>query len=337
MSDITLKTKNKIVVNYINGKNLNDISIELKISIDMIKSVIEEWKNGYLEIQLDKEITSEIKELAELMREKELTIQNLIEGYYYYSIFSGMEKEKVLIVLKQIYGLEDRERDKLISTAEKMLQFSKYENIDYVDIPDAIEKMVERGKVLNHEIKVKENEITAIQNNLNVLKTEVAGLEEKKGDIEKELEFSNYVNETLSKNNIDEKQVRDFLEALINAGLDVKHWEDIASELKAIKNKNMSIEQFLKVSKYFEELMDQGLTISMIKDLEERLNDSNIEIEEYLNERYEFVKDKIGYFKGIMELRKEQKALENRIRDMRNEIRMLELQITKLKLKYARF
>jgi hypothetical protein len=329
MTEISLKIKNKIIVDFINGKSVNEISLELKISIDIINNIIEEWKNGYLTIPLDKEIPTEIKELAELMRDKELTIQDLIEGYYYYTIFKDMKKEKVLKVLKQIYSFEESERDKLLNTAEKMLKFSKYENIDYVSIPDAIEKMVEHGKALNHEIKEKENK-------LNLLKTEVAELDLKKEKLEKETEFSSYLRDTLSKNNIDEKKIKDFLEALITAGLDIKHWEDMSSELKAIRNQNMSIEQFLKVSKYFVDVMEQGMTISMVKDLQERLKERNIEIEEYLNERYDFVKDKIVYLREIVELRKEHKALENRIKDMKSEIKMLELQVTKEKLKYAK-
>ncbi|MEM3301535.1 MAG: hypothetical protein QXX23_06235 [Thermoplasmata archaeon] len=82
MREISLKTKNKIIVNFVNGKSVNDISLKLKISIDEINEIIEEWKGGYLNIELDKEIPGEIKELAELMRDHELSIQNLIEGVF---------------------------------------------------------------------------------------------------------------------------------------------------------------------------------------------------------------------------------------------------------------
>jgi len=336
MSEISLKTKNKIIVNFVNGKGVNDISIELKIPIDEVNKTIEEWKSGYLNIELDKEIPGEIKELAELMRDKDLSVQSLIEGYFYYSIFTGMDKEKVLSILKQIYGFEESERNKLIKTAEKMIKFSKYENIDYVDIPDALEKMVEKGKILSSQIKELEAHKTENEEILKTLKTNIEELEVKIQEMKTEVELAEYIRTRLSEYNIDNSRIHDFLEAILSAGLDIKNWEELGSEIKELKSRNMSIDQFLKVSRYFEELMDHKFTLAMIKELDEKLKESDIGIEEYLNERYDYVRDKIGYVKRMIELKREHKALENRIRDMNTEIRMLELRITKEKLKYAR-
>ncbi|MGC8693927.1 MAG: hypothetical protein ACP5RY_06740 [Thermoplasmata archaeon] len=336
MSEISLKTKNKIIVNFVNGKSVNDISIELKIPIDEVNTVIEEWKGGYLNIELDKEIPGEIKELAELMRDKELSIQNLIEGYFYYSIFSGMDKEKILLLLKQVYDYDDGEREKLLNTAEKMIKFSKYENIDFVDIPDAIEKMVEKGKTLNSQLKKLEAQKLEREEVLKTINTSIEELSSKLQEMKNELSLAEYLKSKLSEYNIEESKIRDFLDAMLTVGLDTKNWEELASELKVIKSKNMSIDQFLKVSRYFEGLMEYQFTLTMIKELDEKLKESNIGIEEYLNERYDYVRDKIWYIKSMIELKKEHKALENRIRDMNTEIRMLELRITKEKLKYAR-
>jgi SepF-like predicted cell division protein (DUF552 family) len=336
MSEISLKTKNKIIVNFVNGKGVNDISIELKIPIDEVNKTIEEWKSGYLNIELDKEIPGEIKELAELMRDKDLSVQSLIEGYFYYSIFTGMDKEKVLSILKQIYGFEESERNKLIKTAEKMIKFSKYENIDYVDIPDALEKMVEKGKILSSQIKELEAHKTENEEILKTLKTNIEELGVKIQEMKTEVELAEYIRTRLSEYNIDNSRIHDFLEAILSAGLDIKNWEELGSEIKELKSRNMSIDQFLKVSRYFEELMDHKFTLAMIKELDEKLKESDIGIEEYLNERYDYVRDKIGYVKRMIELKREHKALENRIRDMNTEIRMLELRITKEKLKYAR-
>ncbi|MEM0116734.1 MAG: hypothetical protein QXI08_05745 [Thermoplasmata archaeon] len=75
--------------------------------------------------------------------------------------------------------------------------------------------------------------------------------------------------------------------------------------------------------------------MTMVKELAEKFKES-VGIEECLNERYDYVRDKIGYIKSMIDLKKEHKALENRIRDMNTEIHMLKLRITKEKLKYAR-
>ncbi len=82
MSNVPLKTKSKIIVKFINGESANDISIELKISINQVNEIIEEWKRGYFNIEFDKEIPGEMRELADLMRDKELTIQNLLKDIF---------------------------------------------------------------------------------------------------------------------------------------------------------------------------------------------------------------------------------------------------------------
>ncbi len=336
MSEISLKTKNKIIVNFVNGKSVNDISIELKIPIDEINTVIEEWKGGYLNIELDKEIPGEIKELAELMRDKELSIQNLIEGYFYYSIFAGMDKNKILMLVKQIYGFDESDREKLLNTAEKMIRFSKYESIDFVDIPEAIEKMVEKGKILNSQLKKLNDQKLEKEEALKSLNMNIEELSSKLQELKNELSLAEYLKTRLSDYNIDESHIRDFLDAMLTAGLDTKNWEELATEIKVIKSKNMSIDQFLKLARYFEELIDHQFTVTMIKELAEKLKVSDIGIEEYLNERYEYTRDKIAYIKSMIELKKEYKAMENRIRDMNTELKMIELRITKEKLKYAR-
>ena len=60
------------------------------------------------------------------------------------------------MLLKQIYSYDNSKRERLINTAEKMIKFSKYEHVDFVDIPDALEKMVEKGKELKNELAVME-------------------------------------------------------------------------------------------------------------------------------------------------------------------------------------
>ena len=139
------------------------------------------------------------------------------------------------------------------------------------------------------------------------------------------MNIGEYLKNKFSEYKIDESNIRDFADAIFSSGLDIKNWEEIGSALKAIRNRNMSVDQFLKVSKYFEELMEHQFTLTTVK-----------ELNEYLNERYEYVSEKISYLKGIIELKKEYKALENKIRSMNSELRSLELQIAREKYRYDR-
>ena len=167
-----------------------------------------------------------------------------------------MDKEKILLLLKQIYGFDQKNREKLLNTAEKMIKFSKYENIDFVDIPDAIEKMVEKGRLLNHQLKELEVQKLEKEEALKSLNTNIEELRSKLQDLKNETNLAEYLKTRLSEYEIEASKIRDFLDTMLAAGLDTKNWEELATELKVLKSKNMNIDQFLKVSRYFEDLME---------------------------------------------------------------------------------
>jgi len=81
MSSVPLKTKNRVIVKFVNGRKLEDISLEERISLSSVEEEIEEWKQGYINMDLGNDIAQELKELAFLIRDKEITPHDIVEGY----------------------------------------------------------------------------------------------------------------------------------------------------------------------------------------------------------------------------------------------------------------
>lgn len=330
MSSVPLKTKNKVIVDFINGRKFEDISLEERISYNSVEEIVKEWKEGYLNIDLGNDIAQELKDLAFLAREKEITVQDIIEGYQYYTIFKDKEKEKVLRIVNEIYAMDEEKRKSFFSTAEKMMELVRYKNIEYVEIPKAIEDMVKKGKEIKKEIKA--NEIINLDKlrDLDSMKEEIKKLEQEKKSLEQEISFSKYLKKVLSKGKEDEEAMKDFIESAKHSDFSLKKAEEAASQISLLKKREIEMDQFLKISKYFEELMNLGLTVAMMEKLLNEVNKYDEEIDDYLNERSIYMRDKSAYARSVKELMDTHKKLEKQVKSLEDEI-------GKKKLKLQRF
>ncbi|MEM4142478.1 MAG: hypothetical protein QW401_05680, partial [Thermoplasmata archaeon] len=102
---------------------------------------------------------------------------------------------------------------------------------------------------------------------------------------------------------------------------DGKKMKELVQSMNLLREKNLSTEQFLKVTDYLNKLMEMGFTISLLKDLQNDLEKENVKIQKYIKEMDLYIKNKLEYEKNVEELKKEKKSLENEIRSLRNEIR----------------
>lgn len=322
MEDLPLKIKKRIVIGYLENEPVENLSQELKLSTTKIEEIINEWKNGYLSIyNNDYEIADEIKEIAKMMKEKEITIPDLIQGYLYSQIFSMKDKDRIIKIVKSLDSMDDKTREEFLKTAEKMMKFSKYMNVEYVDIPDTLEKMVEKGKALNKDIKEMELKIQTLKNEVENLNNM---FEKKLTEINKmteELEFAKNLQKFLSEKGIDKKKLIEFIESVQSLNYSLNNWDEINKALKMLKEKDLTPESFVKISDYLVKLLNLGLTVSMIKNLEIDLENESINVKDYLDEMDEYLKNKISYKKSIEELKKEEKELESQIRSIRSEIK----------------
>lgn len=330
MSTIPLKTKNRVIVKYINGRKLEDISLEERISLQSVEEVLEEWRQGYINMDLGNEIAQELRDLALLMRDKEITPHDLVEGYHYYSIFRGKDRERIISIVNEIYSLSEEEREQFIKTAEKMIKLVRLEKIDYVDIPKALEEMVERGKELNREIKSKEIHNLELSEKIENRKKELEGIEDKIKNLEREIEFSTYLRGELGKGAGDEAALRTIIEGLKHSNFDSRKIEEVSTQIALIARKGLSVEQFLKVSKYFEELMDLGLDVPTMEKILDNVKENGITIDEYLNERAAYVKDKIAYLKSLKELVEAHKRAEKQMKQINEEIALRKLKLERM-------
>jgi flagellar motility protein MotE (MotC chaperone) len=320
MSSISLKTKNRVIVKFINGSEPSDISVEEGISLNSVEEVIGDWRKGYLTGSKIEDIGQELNELVQMLKEKELTVHDLLDGFHYYSIFKGKEKERVLAIVNEIYSMDQNERDQFTKTVEKMMNFSRYRGIDYVDIPIAIEEMVEKGKEIRKELQDSEKKEKELKEILESLKTEIEEMEGVKEELAKQINLSNYLNEELSRTDSDGKAVKTVIQAIKQAGFSGDKLVDVSNEIIRLKSEGMSVDQFLKLSKYFEELNNLGLTIPMIRELEGNLKEYGMDIYRYLNERASYVRDKTAYIRSVKDLADTQKKAEKQIAELDREI-----------------
>ena len=327
MSSVPLKTKNRVIVKFVNGRKLEDISLEERISLSSVEEVIEEWKQGYINMDLGNDIAQELKELAFLIRDKEITPHDIVEGYQYYEIFKDKDREKIIRIVNEIYSLGDENGSKFVKTAEKMMNLSKYGNIEYVDIPKALDDMVERGKELNREIKSKEIQSLELTERLGRLRRELEEVEEKKKSLEKEIAFSSYLKQELSGGEEDENAIRNTIEGLKHSNFEVKKIVEISSQIALIKRRDMTVDQFLKVSRYFEELMNLGLSVPTMEKILDNVKEDGVTIDEYLNERAAYVRDKLAYLKSLKELMEAHKRAEKQMKQINEEIALKKLKL----------
>ena len=327
MSSVPLKTKNRVIVKFVNGRKLEDISLEERISLSSVEEVIEEWKQGYINMDLGNDIAQELKELAFLIRDKEITPHDIVEGYQYYEIFKDKDRDKIIRIVNEIYSLGDENGSKFVKTAEKMMNLSKYGNIEYVDIPKALDDMVERGKELNREIKSKEIQSLELTERLGRLRRELEEVEDKKKSLEKEIVFSSYLKQELSGGEEDENAIRNTIEGLKHSNFEVKKIVEISSQIAIIKRRDMTVDQFLKVSRYFEELMNLGLSVPTMEKILDNVKEDGVTIDEYLNERAAYVRDKLAYLKSLKELMEAHKRAEKQMKQINEEIALKKLKL----------
>ena len=327
MSSVPIKTQNRVIVKFINGRKLEDISLEEKVSLSTVEEVIEEWRQGYINMDLGNEIAKELKELAFLIRDKEITPHDLVEGYQYYGIFKDKDREKIIGIVNKIYSMSEEKREQFMKTAEKMMKLAKYDNIDYVEIPKAIEEMVERGKELNREIKSKEIQNLELSERLSKVRNELESIEEQNKNFSRQLAFSNYLKRELPRESEDENAIKNVIEGLKHSNYDVAKIQEISAQIALIGKRDLSVDQFLKISRYFEELMNLGLTVPIMEKILDTVKEDGVTIDEYLNERTAYVRDKLAYLKSLKELMDAHKRAEKQMKQINEEIALRKLKL----------
>jgi len=317
MNEIPLKTRTKIIVDFVKGMRAEDISFNERIPLDSVKNAIKEWEDGYLNVNIGNDVPTEIKDIAAMMRDNNLTVQDILEGYSYYEIFKDKEREKVIRIVDEIYGMNDSERRKFIDTAMRIISYRKYDNIDFTEIPKALEDMVYRGKEINREIKSREFHLLDLNKQIQDIEGQLKDMNKERDELAKEINLLKFLRENVGG---DDDSVKNTIESLKHSGFDAESIRELSEYIVAIKGRGMNIEQFLKITRYFDDLMKLGLNVQMMEDLLDRVKESGMDIDDYLNERYAYVRDKSAYMKSVKELVDVHKKLEKDIKVLEEEI-----------------
>lgn len=317
MNEIPFKARTKIIIDFVKGMRAEDISFNERIPLDSVKNTIKEWEDGYLNVNIGNDVPTEIKDIAAMMRDNNLTVQDILEGYSYYEIFKDKERDKVIRIVDEIYGMNDLDRKKFIDTAMRIISYRKYDNIDFTEIPKALEDMVYRGKEINREIKSREFHLLDLNKQIQYIEGKLKDMNNEMDKLSKEINLLKFLRENVGK---DDDSIKNTIESLKHSGFDAESIREISGYIVAIKGRGMSIEQFLKIAKYFDDLMKLGLSVQMMEDLLDRVKESGMDIDDYLNERYSYIKDKSAYMKSVKELVDVHKKLEKDIKVLEEEI-----------------
>jgi hypothetical protein len=208
-----------------------------------------------------------------------------------------------------------------------MISFAKYANVEYVDIPKALDDMVEKGKELNREIKSKEIMNLELSERISRIRRELENMEEEKKGLERELAFSAYLKRELKVAEEDENAIKNAIEGLKHSNYDVEKIKEVSSQIAQIAKRELSVDQFLKISRYFEELMNLGLTVPTMEKILETVKEDGVTIDEYLNERAMYVRDKLAYLKSLKELMEAHKRAEKQMKQINEEIALKKLKL----------
>lgn len=322
MEYISLDTKKKIIIAYLDDQSPKKIASDFNISVEEVSGVIDEWTRGYITIfKNETEIAEELKELARLIKDKNLSLEELTLGYFYYSIFQDLEKTKVIKLINELKDISEDKRIELYSMAERLLNFSKYKNIDFIQIPIALEEMVEKGKALNKEIKEKESTLLNLKKELDNLELENVNVSNEVKKLYAELNFAKNFRENMTKLNVSESKLTEFMETIVHSRYNIQYLESMYSAIKNMRLKNMDTDQFLKLTDYLDSLTNLGFSVSFLKEMKDELEAQDIDFKTYIDEANKYMKSKINYLKEIEELKKEHKNLENQMRAMRSELK----------------
>jgi DNA repair exonuclease SbcCD ATPase subunit len=322
MDPITIDTKKYIILAYLDDQPPKKIASDLHVNLEDVSAVIEEWKGGYITIfKNETEIAEELKSLARLMKSKSLTLEDLTLGYFYYTIFQDLDKTRVIKLINELKNMPEEKRNELYSMSERLLNFSKYKNIDFVQIPAALDEMVEKGKGLNKEIKEKESKLSALKKEIELQEQERAKLGEEVKKLYEELNFAKNFKENMARLNVSESKLAEFMETIVHSKYNIEYLESLYSAIKNMRLRYMDVDQFLKITDYLEALSKLGFSVSFLKSMKEELEAQDIDFETYIEDANKYIKSKMNYLKEIEELKKEHKNLENQIRAMRSEIK----------------
>ncbi|MGC8860414.1 MAG: hypothetical protein ACP5QH_04325 [Thermoplasmata archaeon] len=313
--EIPLKIKGELIRSYLKGKNLSDLSREYNIEIEEIKRILNEWINGYFKLYDDDYY---IRQIASLMLEKDLKPEDIVQGYYYYEIFRDMDKEEVMRFIISLKNMEEDRRKSLIENSLRMMKLNRYSGIDYSEIPQALDRMVLRAGELKEDIDSSERRISELESKERELEERVLELEREINRRKEYLEILLFMERHLDMGHED---IKDFILDAKKLNYSKKDLMEISRAIRTMNERGLGVEQFIRLVDYLEGLMDLGLSVSFIKNLEEDLERRGLKLQKYLKEMDDLIEDKLLYEKNVDDLKKEAKSLENQIRSMRNEIR----------------
>jgi hypothetical protein len=356
---ITLEERLSVIDGWLSGESRNDIAIKHNIGSSTVYNIVEEWSNGLGDVQL----ADRLRELGIKLKKNGLTVSDCAKGLRMlmmlkkYGVKDDDEnQEKVPYFLKEIYskcqevGLKPQQVFDYISD---ILKFSS--EIPISEIRKFMKKRIEEKERLEGEVQelsTKRDQLTKIKEEIE---QEIEGLRNIKEIMSKTYTAFTIAKFRLQKYGIGIENMEPFVKCVVGISKEnynpvqvltkIADYDTLEKETKYYKLEvSLKKEELAKLNKDIEsqkntlsllkikvdnlnELETRGFGIKELRTLINMLNEIGLENNQDVDEtKKEFFND-IKNYEEIIGSRKE-------IERLKNELKILEIQISKEREKY---
>jgi len=203
-------------------------------------------------------------------------------------------------------------------------------------LPDAEKRMLgalERAKEAEEEAERLKQEIKNLKNERKKKKEEneeeIARLVTKKDELRYEIELGTSISKITGLEDAGN------IVGIINAARDISNKDDfvaIAGIAKKMRENGFTPDRLIHSSKILEEAEKRGFSLRLIDSVNQECKRGKIQFEEFLMEMTSILRDKKMYEQQIVEKRKEAEDLENRLKQMKEELTSLEKKMNEISL-----
>jgi len=316
------------------GSSQEQVARHFSVSTGEVSNIWRIFSEGNL---IDKEagiLSEEIKDIAKMAKENKATIQEFSNYFLIGKLIAdmGIERDVISQVAHILNGMGDGERREVLRNLKELSAAKRQGE----RLPDAEKRMLgtlERAKEAEEEAERLKQEIKNLKNERKKKKEEneeeIARLVTKKDELRYEIELGTSISKITGLENAGN------VVGIINASRDISNKDDfvaIAGIAKKMRENGFTPDRLIHSSKILEEAEKRGFSLRLIDSVNQECKRGKIQFEEFLMEMTSILRDKKMYEQQIIEKRKEAEDLENRLKQMNEELASLEKKMNEVSL-----
>jgi len=319
---LSLEKKKRIIEEMLLGASQEQVARHFSVSTGEVSNIWTSFREGNL---IDREtgvLSEEIKDMARMARENKVTIEEFSNNFLIGKMIAdiGIERDVISQVAHILKGMGDGERREVLRNL-KELSAAKRQGESLLDAEKRMLGTVERAKEAEEEAERLKQEIKDLEIERRKKKEgneeEIAQLVTKKNELKYEIELGTSISKITGL--VDAGNVV----GIINAARDISNKDDfvtIAGIARKMRKNGITPDQLIHSSKILEDAEKRGFSLRLIGGVSEECERRKIQFEEFLGEMGSMLRDKKMYEQDIVEKRKEAEDLENRLKQMKEDL-----------------